>query len=132
MDSTIFRYSHGFYNFSKLFRKIFGYSHGFYLFPVLARILSFFGTYPDSTIFRYSFGQFFCTSTDSTFSRYSFGQFFGTRTESTFFRYSPVFYHFPILTRIPPFFSTRSDIFSVLARNLHFSGTCPDSIIFPY
>ena len=101
--STLFPYT-------TLFR-----SQGFYLFPVLARILSFSGTDSDSTIFRYSFGQFF-----------------GTRRDSTFSRYSPGFYHFPVLTLILPFFGTRSDSFSVLARILPFPGTDPDSAIFRY
>ena len=92
---------------------VFRYSHGFYLFPVLARILPFSGTDTDSTIFRYSSGQFFGTRKDSTFSRYSSG-----------------FYRFQVLTLILPFFGTRWDSFSVLARILAFSGPDTDSTIF--
>ena len=68
-DSTIFRYSHRFDPFPILAGTVFRYSHGFYLFPVLARILPFFGTHTDSTLFRYLPGQFFYTRTDSTFLR---------------------------------------------------------------
>ena len=78
---------------------------------------------------------------DSTNFRYWFGQFFGNRTDSTFSRYSPEFYHFPVLTLILLIFGTGSESFSVIARILSFSGTCPilsfsgtdpDSIIFRY
>ena len=56
-DSTFSRHSPVFYHFSELpvngpfsvlTRTIFRYSHGFYLFQVLARILPFFGTQPNS------------------------------------------------------------------------------------
>ena len=53
-DSTGFRYTHRFDPFSVLVGTVFGYSHGFYLIPVHARILSFFGTPIDSTLFQYS------------------------------------------------------------------------------
>ena len=79
-DSTIFRYSHRLDPFSVLTGKVFRYSHGLYHFPVLAQILLFSvlteirlfsgtrrdcfsiiapilpfpGTLPDTTIFRYS------------------------------------------------------------------------------
>ena len=104
--------------------KVSRYSHGFYLFPVVAGILSFSVIDPDSTIFRQWFGQFF-----------------GNRTDSIFSRYSLRFSHFPVLTLILPFFGTRLDNFSVLARILPypvlarilpFSGTDPNSTIFWY
>ena len=129
---------------------MFRYPHGFYLLPILARILSFSGTDPDSAIFRYWFEQFFGTRIDSTFP--------GTRPDSIILRYWPWFYHFSVLVRtvsrlphrfslfldsrglycfpvqtlILPFFGTRSDSFSVLARILPFPGTRPDSIVFRY
>ena len=89
-DSIIFRYSHRFDPFQVLAGKVFLYLHGFYLFPVLTRFLPFFGSHIDSTILRYSLGQFFDTRTDSTFSRYSTRilLFFGSHTDSTLFRYS--------------------------------------------
>ena len=68
---------------------VFRYSYRFYLIPVLARILPFFGTHTDSTLFRYSRGQFFNTRTDSTFSQYSPGFYH--------FRYSHRFDHFLVL-----------------------------------
>ena len=68
-DSTIFRHSHWFYHFSILVQTVSRYSHVFYLFPVVARILSFSGTDPDITIFRYSSRKFLGTWTDSTFTR---------------------------------------------------------------
>ena len=90
--STIFRYSHRFDLFSVLhlegfsiFARIlifrdtrpdscnFQYSHRFDPFPVLTRILQFFGTHTDSTLFHYSPEQLFDTRTNSAFS--------GTRLE---------------------------------------------------
>ena len=103
---------------------IFRCSHGCYLFPVLAQILVFSDPDTDSTIFCYSSGKFF-----------------GTRPDSTFSRYSPGYYRFQLLTLILPFFGTRGNSFSVLARILPFlvlarilafSGTDTDSTIFPY
>ena len=79
-DSTIFRYSHTFDPFPVLVRTIFRYSHGFYLFPVLNRILLFFTTHNDSPFFcnrRDSFSilawilPFPDTLPDSTIFRYS-------------------------------------------------------------
>ena len=93
----------------------FGNSHGFYLSPVHSRILSFFGTPTDSTLFRYWWGQLLVTRTDSTFSQYS-----------------PGFYHFLVLPQIRPFFGTRGNNFWILALFLPFPGTRPDSIIFRY
>ena len=122
MDSTISQYSPEFYHFVvlTLILPFFGTRSDRFsvivrilLFPGLARILSFSGTDPDSTIFQYSSGQ--C---------------FGNRTDSTFSRYLPEFYHFSVLTMILPFFGTRSDSFSVIAPILPFPGTRPDSIIF--
>ena len=80
LDFSIFRYSHGSDPFPVLTKGVFRYSHGFYVFPVLARILHFFGTHTDSTLFRYSPRQVF--------------------------RYSHGFYLFRVLARILPFFST--------------------------
>ena len=90
-------------------------SHGFYLFPILSRILPFFGTHTDYTLFRYSTGHFFDSCTNSTFSPYS-----------------PGFYHFSGLTLIQPFFCTRRVSFSITARILPFLGTRPDSTIFQF
>ena len=90
-------------------------SHGFYLFPVLARILPFFGTHTDSTLFGYSPGQFFDTRTDSIFSRYS-----------------PGFYHFSVHTQIRHFSVNRGDSFSILVPILAFPDTRPDCTIFRY
>ena len=101
---------------------VFQYSHGFYVFPVLARIQPFSGNDTDSTIFRYSWGQFFGTRTDLPFP--------GTRTDSTFSQYSSGFYRFQLLTLILPFFGTRRHSFSVLARILPFPGTLPDFTFF--
>ena len=121
-DSTIFQYSHWFYPFRKLVRTVFQRCHGFFLFSVLAQILpflevtlilSFYGTHTDSTIFRFSFGQFFNSGTDSTVSRYL-----------------PGFDHFPVLTLILPFFETRPESFWIVARILPFLGTRPNSTFF--
>ena len=49
--STNFRYSHWFYPLPKLFETVFKSMPGFYLFPVLDRMLPFFGTDTDSTLF---------------------------------------------------------------------------------
>ena len=54
--STIFTYSHGFYPISLFAQTVFRFLHGFYLYPVLSCILLFFGTYTDSTLFRYLLG----------------------------------------------------------------------------
>ena len=122
-DSTFCRYSPGFNNvpvltlilpFSVLVRTVLRYSHGFHLLPVLARIQHFFGSHTDSTIFPYWSGQFF-----------------GTRTDCTFCGFSPGFSNVPIHTLILPFFHTGPNSFSVLARMPPFTGTRPDSTIFP-
>ena len=117
-DSTIFQYSHWFDHFPVLVRTIFWYSHGFYLFLVLARILSFLvltlirpffcnrrdsfsilarilpfpGTLPNSTIFRYS---------------HWFDPF--PVLVRTIFRYSHGFYLFPVLARILSYFGIHID-----------------------
>ena len=92
--------------------------------PGLARILSFSGTDPDSSIFRYTFGQFF-----------------GSRTDFTISCYSPGFYRFPVLTPILPFsvvlrivfrFSQGFYLLPRLPLILSFSGTEHDSTIFRY
>ena len=130
---------------------LFRSSYRFYSFPVLARILLFFGTHTDSTIFRYSRGEFFDTRWDSTFSRCAPGfyhflvltqirpfsstrrdSFFYTWRDSTFSRYLPGFYHLWVLTLIRPFSGIHWDKFSILARNLPFAGTRPDSTIYQY
>ena len=147
-DSTICRYTNGFYHFPAHIWTVFRYSLGIYLFwelsrfyhlSILERILPFSGTHTDS--------------------------FFGTRSESFFSWNWPGFYHFSILARILPFsvliltvfryslgiflfrelarilqililarilpFSgTQRDSFLVLARILRFPGTRPDSTIF--
>ena len=138
-DSTLFRYSPGFYNFSVL-TQIRPFSRTRQeSFSILARILPFPGTRPDITIFWYSTEQLFDTRTDSTFSRHSpvFYHFselpvngpFSVLTR-TIFRYSHGFYHFSVLTLIGPFSSTHLNSFSILARILPFPGTHPYSTIF--
>ena len=89
------------------------YSDGFYLFQVLARILPFFSTQIDSTLFRYSPAQIVGTWTDSSFSRYM-----------------PGFYHFSVLTKIRPFSGTPWCRLSILGWILPFPSTRPDSTIF--
>ena len=101
--------------FPVLVGTVFGYSDGFYLFPVHARILSFFGTPNDSTLFRYLWEQFFDTRTDSTFSRYM-----------------PRFYHFSVLPLIRPFSGIRGGSFWLLARIRSLPGSRPDSTISRY
>ncbi|KAL6327002.1 hypothetical protein AAG906_012686 [Vitis piasezkii] len=66
----------------------FGYSPDSTFSQVFSRIPTFFGTHTDSTLFRYSSGQFFDTQMDSTFS--------GT-LDSNIFRYSHRFDLFPVL-----------------------------------
>ena len=78
-----------------------------------ARILPFFGTHADSTIFRYSLGQFFDTRTDSSSSRYS-----------------PGFYHFSVLRQIRPFSGTSRDNFLIVVRILRFPDTLLNSAVF--
>ena len=76
-DSTFPEYSPEFYHFAVLtlilpfqllVRKVSRYSYGFFLFLVVARILPFFATDTDSTLFQYSSGKFLGSRTDSTFS----------------------------------------------------------------
>ena len=82
---------------------------------MLARILPFFDTHSNSTLFRYSQGQVFITGMDITF----FGNSHG-------------FYLFSVLTLIQPISDIRWDKFWILARILHFSDTRPDAFIFRY
>ena len=109
---------------------IFRYSQSFYPFPVLVR-----------TIFRYSHGfylfpvlnqilLFLGTHIDSTIFLLSPGQIFDTRPDSTFSPYSPGFYYFSVLTLIRPFYGILQDHFSILAWILTLPRTCQDSIIF--
>ena len=112
-DDAIFGYSHRFDPFPALPGAVIRNSHEFYLFPVLTPILAFFRTHIDSTLFRYSPGQFFDTRTDSTFSRYS-----------------PGFYHFWVLIKIRPFSDDLQDSISIVAQILPFPDTYPDSTIF--
>ena len=65
-DSSIYRYSRGFYPFPIPARSVFRYLHGFYLIPIVPRILPFIGLDADSTLFRYLTDQFFGSRTDST------------------------------------------------------------------
>ena len=107
MDSTFSRYSPRLYYFSvlTLIRHFFGNHRD--SFSILARILLFPGTLPETTIFR--------SSHDSTIFRYSSGQFFDTRTNSPFSRHLPGFFHFSVLTLIRPFFGNHRESFSMLA-----------------
>ena len=45
---------------------IYRYSRGFYLIPTVPRILPFIVLHEDSTLFRYLTDQFLCSRTDST------------------------------------------------------------------
>ena len=123
-DSTFSRYSPGFFYFSvlTLSRPFSGIRWD--KFSILTRILPISCIRLDSSIFRYShwFGPF----------RIHVWTLFDTRTDSTFSRYSPGFFNFSVLTLIRPFLVTRWDNFSILARNLPFPGTRPDSSIFRY
>ena len=112
-DSTICRYSNGFYHFLVLIRTVFRYSLGIFLFRELARILPF---------FRYSHGFYHFSLRTGTVFRYSHGFYL--------FRVLPRFYHFSRLARILPFSGTHRDSFLVLARILPFPGTRLDSTIF--
>ena len=56
--------------------------------------------------------------------------FFVTRTDYSPSRYSPGLGHLPVLTLILPFFGTRWDSYSILARILPLPYSRPDSIIF--
>ena len=114
-DSAIFRYSHWFDCFPVLSGTTFRHSHGFYLFPVLTRMMPFFGSPTESTLFWYTPGQYF-----------------DTRTNSTFSRYWPRFCHFSVFTLIRPFSDTRRDSFLTLVRILPFPGTDPDDAILWY
>ena len=126
-------------------------------FSVVAWNLSFPGTRPDTTIFRYShgfyhfrysYGQFFGTRMESFFLgntprfyhfRYSYGQFFGSRMESFFSWSSPGYYNFSILARILPFsvliwtvfrYTHGIFLFREHSRIIPFFDTCTDSTIF--
>ena len=147
-DSTIFRY---------LFGKLFDtrtdstivvtrldytlswYTLGFKHFPILKLILPFFGTLSDSYSILARILPLPSSRPDSIIFWYShwFYHFsilawkvFVTFTDYTLSWYSPGFDHFPVLKLILPFFSTRSDSYSILARILPLPGSLPDSIIF--
>ena len=117
-DSAIFWYSHWLDPFPVLTRTGFGYWHGFYFFLVLTRILPFFCTRIDWTLFRYSPEQFFDNRRDSSFSRYSHGfESFSVLTLIAHFSGSHPnsssilarIYFFLVLTQILPFFGTHID-----------------------
>ena len=119
----------------------FEYSPGFYHFPELTLILLFSGTRPESFSVPARIPPlpssrrilpFFVTDTDSTLFRYSSGKFLGTGTDSTFSEYSTGFYNFPVLALTLPFSDTRRESLSVLAQILPFKSTRPDSTIFRY
>ena len=158
LDTTIFRYSHGFYHFRYSYGQFFGTrtesffsgnSPGYYNFSILARILPFSALI--WTVFRYSHGIFlfrelawiqpyFDTRTDCTI--------FGT--PMTVFRYSHGIFLFRELARILRFsvliwtvfrYShgiflfrelARIPQFSVLARILPFVDAHSHSTIFRY
>ena len=103
-------------------RPFFGTRRGSFF--IIATILPFPATRPDSTIFWYS----------NRFDPFPI-------IVGTIFRHTHGFYLFPVLTRILPFFgthtdspfsSTRRDSFSIIARILPFLGTNPDSAILRY
>ena len=115
-DSTLFRYSPRLFfdtrtdcTFSGHRRNFFSILTGIFLCPIISRILPFFGTHTDSTIFRYSPGQFFGTHRGSTFSWYSLGFYHFSLLAGSVFRYSYGFYIFPVLAHILPFFGTHTD-----------------------
>ena len=149
-DSTFSRYSPGFCHFLILTQiRPFSITRR-ERFSILARILPFPDTHPDSTIFGHSikFDHFPVLT----------GTVFNTRGDSTYSWYSPGFYHFSVPTKIRPFSDTRLDSFSILAwilpflvlawnffryshrfylfpilaRILPFPSTRPDSTIFWY
>ena len=126
-DSTFSGDAPGFYHFSvlTLIPDFFGTRPE--CFSILARILPFPSTRPDSTFSGVlaRILPFFGTHIDSTFFRYSLGLLFDTRTVSTFLGYSPGFYHFSVTTLIRPFFDSRPECFSILTRILPFSAYAP-------
>ena len=158
--SKLLLYSHGFYPFPVLTwilpfpvlsQTLFPYLPRFYPSLVLARILHFSSTRPNSILLRYSLGF--------NLSQYSLGPFLGTRTilpfsgtrpDSTILlysprlylsQYSPGLYFSSILAQILPFFGTSLDSTILwyspryyLSRYSPrpFFGTCPDSTLFRY
>ena len=157
LDSTFSRYSPEFYHFSVLMLIGLSFDTRPNSFSILAWILPFPSTRPDSTIFgyahrlyplsilfrplfRYSHGfllfrvvgrnvPFFGTHAESTLLRYSSEQFFGTRMDPTLSRYSPGFYHLCVRSQILPHSETPPDTFSILARILPFPDTRANAII---
>ena len=116
-----------------LARNLIRYSHEYYPSLVLAPILPFSDTGPNSTTLRYSPGYYL--------SRYSLGPFFGTRPYSTCLRYWPKFYHspllawilrFPVLDRILLRYSPGFYPSPILKWILTFSGTGPNYTILRY
>ena len=130
-DSTFSRYSPGFYLFSVSTQIRPFCDSRRESFSILARILRFPGTRPDSTNFRYSHRFDHFPELVGNIFRYSPRKVFDTRKDSTVSRYSPGFYQFSALTQMRPFFGTRRECFSVLAKILPFRGSRPDSTNFP-
>ena len=123
-DSTIFRYSPGKFFVTRTDYTLSRYSPVFDHFLVHTLILPFFGTRSDSY---------------SILARIL--PLPGSRPDSNIFLSShwyyhfstlacPGFDHFPVLKLILPFFGTRSDSYSILARILPLPSSRPDSIIF--
>ena len=105
LDSTLLRVLAWILPFPALARTPFLYSPGFYHSPVLAHVLTFYGTHLDST--------FLGTLPDPFSLLTRILPFFGTCLH----------YTFP---------NTHPDPFSVLVRILPFSGTSSDSTFFQY
>ena len=91
---------------SKIHPNPFRYLHEFYHSPILAQILPFSGTRPNSTLFGY---------------------LPGFNLSRTLFRYSHGFYPLPVFTQNLPFSRTHPDCLSILSRILPFSSTRPNS-----
>ena len=99
-DSNIFRHSSGqFFDTRRI-----------YLFPVLIEILPLFGTRLDNFSILAQILPFPSTGPDSTIFRYSHRFDLFPVLAGTVFRYSQEFYIFPIVARILPFFGTHTDL----------------------
>ena len=112
-DSSIYRYSRGFYPFPIPARSVFRYSHGFYLIPVLPGF--------------YHFSVFTLMVSYSGTRRVSFSVHGRILPDPGSDRDSTTFLVFPLMAS---FFGTRRVRFSVLAQILPDPGTGPDSTIF--
>ena len=140
-DSTICRYSNGFYHFPVLILTVFRYSLGIFLFrelarilpfSILARILPFSGTHRDSFLVLARILRFPGTRPDSTIFRDSHGFYHFPVHIWTVFRYSLGIFLFRELVRILPFFDTRTDSTIFRYSEGQFFGTRTDSTFSGY